>query len=45
MNAPIISAMAALLGAAIGGLALFLASWMTLTAGHEFAGILDGGLS
>ena len=29
MNAPIISAMAALLGAAIGGLASFLASWMT----------------
>jgi hypothetical protein len=29
MNASIISAMAALLGAAIGGLASFLASWMT----------------
>jgi hypothetical protein len=29
MNTPIISAMAALLGAAIGGLASFLASWMT----------------
>jgi hypothetical protein len=29
MNAPTISAMAALLGAAIGGLASFLASWMT----------------
>ena len=29
MNAPIISAMAALLGAAIGELASFLASWMT----------------
>jgi hypothetical protein len=29
MSAPIISAMAALLGAAIGGLASFLASWMT----------------
>ena len=29
MNASVISAMSALLGAAIGGLASFLASWMT----------------